>query len=268
MIKNKYNTSAAERDAALAKEIEEIENANVKQPDEGPEPKNAGEATWQKRYSDLRSHAQRRENEIKAEADELRRQLAAATQQEIKFPKTDAEIEAWANKYPDVAKIVDTYAMKRAKEMSAALDARVNEITEREIQSERRNAYLKLLEKHPDFEELVASQEFVEWVEGQPKYIYNALYVNDTDAFAAIRAVDLFKADTKPAKQKKEADPRDAARSVKTPPTGSPTFVDDGGWSESKMEKLSNRELEKLMPEIDEAIRTGKFVYDLSGGAR
>ena len=36
--------------------------------------------------------------------------------QQIKFPKTDEEIEEWSKKYPDVANIVDTIARKRASE--------------------------------------------------------------------------------------------------------------------------------------------------------
>lgn len=265
MIKNPYRHS--NRDEQLEQEIAEIENVNQHEPD--LRPATPAEETWQKRYSDLRKHQQKREDEIKAENDELRRQLAEATRQEIKFPKTEAEIAEWANKYPDVAKIVDTYAMKRAKEMSAQLEARLNEINERDHATTRRQAYNQLLEAHPDFEEIAASQEFQEWIDAQPKYIYDALYVNDTDAKAAIRAVDLYKADTKPTKKKDtKVDAKDAARTIRTPSGGAPNSNDAGAWSESRMNKLSDRELEKHMDEIDEAIRAGKFIYDLSGGAR
>lgn len=266
MIKNKYRTG--DREEQLVKEIEELETANQPKDEENNLPATTpAEETWQKRYSDLRKHAQKREDDTKAEAEELRRQLAAATTKEIKFPKTEEEITQWAAKYPDVAKIVDTIAMKRAKEMSAQLEDRLKTIDEKEYASTRRRAYLQLLDKHSDFEEIADSQAFQDWVETQPKYIYDALYVNDTDAFAAIRAVDLYKADTKPAKKKDNNDGKDAARSVRTPVGNSPDRQDDV-WSESKMSKLNSRDLAKFMPEIDEAIRAGKFIYDLSGAAR
>lgn len=269
MIKNSYRTSA-QRDEDLAKELEELENAG-KTP-ATPEPdlpaKTPAEETWQKRYSDLRKHAQKREDEIKAEIETLRQQLAAATRQEIKFPKTEEEITEWATKYPDVAKIVDTIAMKRAKEMSAQLEDRLKTIDEKEAAATRRAAYMELLEAHEDFEEIASSAEFADWVETQPKYIYDALYVNETDARAAIRAVDLYKADTKPVKKEKQAPDTSAARAVRTPASGAPQTADDNVWSESRMNKLTDRELEKHMDEIDNAIRAGKFIYDLSGAAR
>ena len=36
----------------------------------------------------------------------MQKQLDAATRSQIKFPKTDEEVEAWSKRYPDVAKIV------------------------------------------------------------------------------------------------------------------------------------------------------------------
>ena len=40
----------------------------------------------------------------------------------MKLPKSDEDIEAWAKEYPDVAKIVETIAMKKAKEQSEQLE--------------------------------------------------------------------------------------------------------------------------------------------------
>ena len=44
--------------------------------------------------------------------------LTKATKQEIKLPKSDDDIEAWAAQYPDVAAIVETIAIKKAREQS------------------------------------------------------------------------------------------------------------------------------------------------------
>ncbi len=46
----------------------------------------------------------------------VKAQLDEVAKGQIKFPKTDDEIDQWIWKYPDVAKIVDTIARKRANE--------------------------------------------------------------------------------------------------------------------------------------------------------
>ena len=55
---------------------------------------------------------QQKDQEIAA----VKAQLDDAAKGQIKFPKTDDEIDQWPRKYPDVAKIVDTIARKRANE--------------------------------------------------------------------------------------------------------------------------------------------------------
>jgi len=92
------------------------------------EPKNAEERTFKKRYGDLRRHSQEKEKQFQKQLDELKAQLEKSTKKEIKLPKTEAEIEEWAKEYPDVAGIVETIAIKKAKEQSDALEKRIKEM--------------------------------------------------------------------------------------------------------------------------------------------
>jgi len=85
------------------------------------EPTNAEEKTFKKRYSDLRRHQQKQAEEFKAELAAMKSQLESATKKEMKLPKSDEDIEQWASDYPDVAAIVETIAMKKAREQSSAL---------------------------------------------------------------------------------------------------------------------------------------------------
>ncbi|BCV03482.1 MAG: hypothetical protein CM15mV68_140 [uncultured marine virus] len=48
----------------------------------------------------------------------------------MKLPKSDEDIEQWAKDYPDVAAIVETIAMKKAREQSSALEERMKAIDE------------------------------------------------------------------------------------------------------------------------------------------
>jgi len=78
--------------------------------------------------------------------------------------------------------------------------------------------------------------------------------------------LDLYKSDKGLTKQDKKQDARDAAAAVKSNACASvPDKADEGTWSESKVSKLSDREYAQKEEEIMTAVRSGKFVYDLSG---
>ena len=236
---------------------------------EEAEPTNAEEKTFKKRYSDLRRHQQKQAEDFKKEIDALKSQLSDATKKEMKLPKSDEDIEEWAKEYPDVAAIVETIAMKKAREQSVALEERVKAIDEMQMSATKEKAEVELMRLHPDFGEIRDSDEFHEWAEEQPKWVQDALYDNDNDARSAARAIDLYKADTGIGKEKPKAD-KDAAKSVSTKNSRSTPQKDETSsyLKESDVQKMSAQEYEKNSDEIMEAIRSGKFVYDVSGSAR
>ena len=259
----------------LKKEEEELEQLMAEQKGEAvqeepqeAEPDNAEEKSFKKRYGDLRRHQQQKEKEYEDRIKALETQLNQATKSEIKLPKSDEDIEAWTQKYPDVAAIVETIAIKKAKEQAQGLEDRVREIDEMKANAAREKAEVELLKLHPDFGTIRDSDDFHEWAEEQPKWVQDALYENNNDARSAARAIDLYKAD-KGIGKKKSSSPRDAAKSVDS--RGSRSRPDEstkGVFTESQVAKMSAREYEQLSDEIMESIRTGSFVYDLSGSAR
>jgi hypothetical protein len=233
------------------------------------EPTNAEEKTFKKRYSDLRRHQQKQAEEFKAELDAMKRQLEQATKKEMKLPKSDEDIEQWAADYPDVAAIVETIAMKKAREQSSALEERVKFIDEMQLNATKEKAEAALMQMHPDFDEIRDSDDFHNWAEDQPKWVQDALYDNDNDARSAARAIDLYKADMGIAKSKPTKD-KDAAKSVSTRNSRSRPQDDESSTylKESQVQKMSPQQYEKMSDEIMEAIRSGKFIYDVSGSAR
>ena len=233
------------------------------------EPVSAEDKSFKKRYGDLRRHVQEKEKTWEDKLKQLEAQLDQATRKEISLPKSDEDIEAWATKYPDVAAIVETIAIKKAREQSQGLEERVKEIDEMKASAAREKAEVQLLQSHPDFGTIRDSDEFHEWVEEQPKWVQDALYENDSDARSASRAIDLYKADMG-IKTKKTTSNRDAARSVGNRSGRSAPSEDSksGVFSESQVSKMSAQQYEAVSDEIMEAIRTGKFVYDMSGNAR
>ena len=236
---------------------------------EEAEPTSAEEKTFKKRYSDLRRHQQKQAEDFKKEIDALKSQLNDATKKEMKLPKSDEDIETWAAEYPDVAAIVETIAMKKAREQSVALEERVKAIDEMQLSATKEKAEVELMRMHPDFGEIRDSDEFHDWAEEQPKWVQDALYDNDNDARAAARAIDLYKADKGIGKEKPKSN-KDAAKSVSTKNSRSTPQKDEASsyLKESDVQKMSAQEYEKNSDEIMEAIRSGKFVYDVSGSAR
>ena len=232
------------------------------------EPTNAEERTFKKRYSDLRRHQQKQTDELKAEINNLKAQLEQSTKKQIKLPKSDEDIETWAKEYPDVAGIVETIAIKKAAEQQASLEEKVKALNDMQESVSKQRAETELLQLHPDFDDIRNDDDFHAWAEEQPQWVQNALYENDNDARSAARAIDLYKADRNITAKKTSS--KDAAKSVSTKGKRSKPASDDSGnsYKESDVQRMSAKEYEKHSDDIMEAIRNGKFIYDVSGSAR
>lgn len=265
--KRNANQEKIEQEEAELKALQEENKDGEKAPE--AEPESAEERSFKKRYGDLRRHSQQQQTQLQKQIDELKQQLEQSTSNQIKLPKSEEELSEWARQYPDVAKIVETIAIKKAKEQTEALDQRLKSLDEREALTAKEKAEAELLRMHPDFDEIRDDDEFHNWVDEQPKWVQQALYENDTDARAAARAIDLYKADKKIA-TKKSTGSRDAAQSINTRGGRSaPSGEDkDGVIYESQVAKMSSQQYEQYQEEIGKAIKSGKFVYDLSGNAR
>ncbi len=129
------------------------------------EPTNAEEKTFKKRYSDLRRHQQKQAEDFKKELEDLKRQLGDATKKEFKLPKSDEDIEEWAKEYPDVAAIVETIAMKKAREQSTELEERIKAIDDMQTSATKEKAEVELLKLHPDFGDIRVSDDFHDWAD-------------------------------------------------------------------------------------------------------
>lgn len=230
----------------------------------------AEEKSFKKRYGDLRRHSQQQQTTLQKQIDELRSQLTQSTEKQIKLPTSEDELAKWAETYPDVAKIVETIAIKKAKEQTASIEERFKALDEQEKLTAREKAELELMKIHPDFDTIRDTDDFHNWADEQPAWVQQALYENDTDARSAARAIDLYKIDRNIGKAKPEKKTSSAAESVNTRSSRSaPSSVDaDGTFYESQVAKMSSLQYEKNMEAIQKAMQTGKFVYDLSGNAR
>ena len=269
----KYKRNDIDEDAILQKLVEERDSSLKKEADaeedkQETESLNPEEKTFKKRYGDLRRHSQQKEDDYKKQILSLREQLATTTKENIQLPKTEQELADWTSKYPDVAQVIETIATKKARELDASIEDRMKIIAEKEALANRSRAEVELLKAHPDFEEIRNNQDFHDWVEEQPKWIVNALYENDTDAKAAARAIDLYKADKGViAKEKPKQDTKSAAHAVSrgVPSNPAPTKQTQANQKlESQVAKMSAQQYEKNESAIMEAIKSGNFIYDIT----
>tara|TARA_A100000172_G_scaffold29552_1_gene17524 strand:+ start:1996 stop:2880 length:885 start_codon:yes stop_codon:yes gene_type:complete len=240
---------------------EEASNTETKE-----EALSAEERTYKKRYGDLRIHLNKQAEELK----EIKAQLEKAkTSGSVRAPSSDEDIEAWTKKYPDIASLVETIAAKKADEKFAKADKRLQEIDKLNADTQRSKAENEIRTAHADFDELRDSDDFHNWANEQPKWVQDALYENQDDPQSVVRVIDLFKIDNDMDTKSRKRNTKDAASQVKTKRT---TKVDGEGVAgqilESQVQKMSAKEYEAKSDDIMEAIRSGKFVYDISGAAR
>ena len=226
----------------------------------------AEEKSFKKRYGDLRRHMQEKEKEWNERLEALEKRKA---KDNIVPPKSDEDIEAWAKQYPDVAGIVEKIASQKAKEMFSKAETRLQELDEAHNEALRMKAENIIRKTHDDFDELRQSDAFHDWAEAQPKWVKDALYENMDDPASVIRVIDLYKIDNGMTPAAKR-DTKKAAASTVT--KGTRTSIDAKGTSgqikESDVAKMSDKEFEDRQDEINEAMRSGKFIYDVSGAAR
>ena len=244
-------------------EKQESKEVETQEDDTGLSPE---EKSFKKRYGDLRRHMQEKEKEWNERLESLEKNKA---KQSIVPPKSTEDIEAWAKEYPDIAGIVETIAAKKAKEMFSKAESKLQELDDAAYEAQRIKSENAIRKVHSDFDDLRESDKFHDWAEQQPKWVKDALYENMDDPASVIRVIDLYKVDNGETPQAKKAKVKDAAKSVGR---GSRTQLDAdetaGQIKESEVSKMSAREFEEREEEITKAIKSGKFIYDLSGSAR
>ena len=226
----------------------------------------AEERSFKKRYGDLRRHMQQKEKEWETKLEALQK---SSERMGIIPPKSDEDIEEWSRQYPDVAGIVETIAAKKAQEMFERANTRIKELDEAQAEAERVKAENEIRKSHSDFDDLRGSDEFHDWADEQPKWVRDALYENSDDPASVIRVIDLYKSDKGLTNEAKKAKTKAAAKTVTKRSRTEVDLADANGMiRESEVAKMSDKEFEERSNEINAAMRSGKFVYDVTGSAR
>lgn len=219
---------------------------------------------YKKRYDDLKRHYDKKLKEWQEKEDDYVSRLMSEKSVPDLDPDAGVDLNTFKEKYPDVYDAITKISSAQSEGRMKNLEDELSTIREREKKLEKQKAYQELLRNHPDFDELKASDEFTEWLQGQPKSISDGVYNNATDAKWASRVVDLYKADT--GLTKKSAKPRkknDAAMSVSKPSAKevASSAGDKRIWKASEIGKMKPWEFEKMESELDAARAEGRIDY-------
>ena len=216
---------------------------------------------YKKRYDDLKKHYDSKLNEFKSREQELLEQ-AAENRPSYVAPKSPEELEKFREEYPDVYEVVETVSHLQSEEKSKDLREKLEKLQTREQELIRKDAEKRLMDKHPDFEDIRNSDDFHGWAKEQPKSIQDWVYNNADDADLASRALDLFKKDigmdVAPKKSNSKQSKKSAADMVSTKTT-SVEPQQEKVWTEREIAKMSMAEFDKHEAEISTAMQEGRI---------
>jgi hypothetical protein len=250
LFKSNDITEVEAEGSVNTEELETTKDTPYKKPD------------YKKRYDDLKKHYDSKLNEFKSREQELIEE-ATKNRTEYKAPKTEEELEQFKNQYPDVYEVVETVAHLQSESKAKVLEERLSKLQERENQLVRQDAEKRLMERHPDFEDIRNSDDFHGWAKEQPKVIQDWIYSNANDADLASRALDLFKKDfgidIPKAKSSSKPTRKSAADMVSTKTT-SVEPKQQRIWSEKEIAAMSVAEFDKFEKEISDAMQEGRIV--------
>ena len=136
---------------------------------------------YKKRYDDLKRHYDSKLNEFKSREQELLEE-AANSRPTYKAPKSPEDLEQFKNEYPDVYDVVETVAHMQSESKAKVLEERLSKLQERENNLVREAAEQRLMERHPDFEDIRNSDDFHGWAKEQHSSIQAWVYDNNNDA--------------------------------------------------------------------------------------
>jgi hypothetical protein len=245
---NEVTEAVAEPQEAIQEEAKE---APYKKPD------------YKKRYDDLKKHYDSKLNEFKSREQEL---LEEATKNKTDYeaPKTEEELEQFKQQYPDVYEVVETVAHMQSESKAKVLEERLSKLQQREVEISQQEAEKRLLERHPDFDDVRNSDDFHTWAKEQPESIQDWIYKNADDADLASRAIDLFKKDigmeVTPNKIKSSSKKTKSAADMVSTKTTSVEPAQQKIWSEKEIAAMSMAEFDKHESEISEAMQQGRII--------
>lgn len=223
------------------------------------------EHNWEKRYKDLQSYTAKKINSLESENKDLRQQGV----QKITVPKTQEELEAFKGQNPEVYAVIQSMASNLFQEHIKQYDQKLADMQGQLNTTAQEKAKLKLKEAHPDYEQILQSDQFHDWAATQTTEVQDWIYKNPDNADLAIQALSLFKynsgwGNNQNSQEKPKQTGGDEMISTRQAPIepgatdrNHPAYM----WKESEIAKMRPEEFGKWEQHISLAQREGRILF-------
>lgn len=253
------------RDAVIASLQDRLDAIDEPAPEPQLEANSPEEdATFKKRYGDLRRYAQQKETKLKSELETYKAQVEQLTAMANKpMPKTKEEFEAWKNQYPDIVTFIEMIADEKASVAKQQLQEELGSVQEKLQTTEKEKAYNYLLRLVPDLEEIIPSAEYKKWFAAQPEFVKQEINGSE-DPEQVSYYMNIYKTSIGKVDTKRPAD-KLAALNTSLKNTG-PTPSSNSRWkfTASQIKAMSVDDFAKNEQAIQEARMAGLIYDDMS----
>ncbi len=209
-------------------------------PSDAPAPESAPENEWEKKYKDslkgmneaqrkasevakAKEDAEKRANDLEARLNEALEAAKNAKTTKTYEPVEEDDLEA---DMPEVAKIAQKYASRAQKDIEAKLAditarLRAEEDNRKRIETDTSTRKMRddIVSVHPDYDQLVNSEEMTAWINNEAPPIYKAIFEGAVPFHAkdAIAVLNAFKSTTSTPTQTKASHSTPSAAEVAAP---------------------------------------------------
>jgi hypothetical protein len=266
------NAEPTDVDETIKVTNEVIEGDND-EPNPSPQFSNTEEETYKKRYDDIKTYLNRKEDSFKSELNEkdeklrlLNEELAAFKNAEKLKGINEPALNAWKEKNPEMYDLFVSIARKEGISTVEDLDKHTSKIENKIKQIEEREALAEIMEIHPDALGIRESNEFVEWYKKQSRGI-QGLFADGATPTDVVEGLTLYKnkmgikTETNRSRKGKAAQTVDTKEAVEIVDNSDKDLI-----FESQLLKDGFYEANK--EKVDKAEREGRIVLDISGRRR
>lgn len=154
------------------------------------------EATYKKRYGDLRRHSQSKEAEKSERIAALETELADATRSQSTRPMDDDALTKFSEDNPEAADVFTSFAQREVEKSQDKIDKLESQLSEATIKTSKAEAMSTVKGRHSDYDTIVDDDNFHNWVESKSAHYQQGVYDNATDGEWLADILDSYKAET------------------------------------------------------------------------
>jgi hypothetical protein len=219
---------------------------------------------WEKRYKDLQSYSDKRVAELEKKLSGLAEntdETSAEAASDISLPNSDEELAKFKEDYPDIYQVVERLADRLADSKTVELQQQLEQLQGKSSDLSKQNALATIKEAHPDFNDIIASDDFKAWSLEQPAQVKEWIYNNPDNASLAIKALNLYKLETNKTSTSTPKPKPDTSGADAVKANSQPVTAESGKklWSVKEISKMRPDEFDKYQDEINRAYAEGRI---------